>query len=109
MLPAEEARDFFDAHANHFPELEDAADAIAAACGAVPAEMNHAIAERLRHRHGLTVTVQPLDGVLRRFDPETRRLALAETLPRESRGFYMAFHLSLLEALVPVDAVLCAD
>src|SRR3954452_558531 len=95
LLPNEEARDFFDDRANHFPTLEGAADAIAAACRAAPAEMNHAIAERLRQTHGLTVTVQPLDGVLRRFDPETRRLALAETLPRESRGFHMAFQLAL--------------
>src|SRR5438270_2886873 len=98
LLPYEEARDFFDDRANHFPALEEAADGIAAACGAAPAEMNHAIAERLRKTHGLTVTVKPLDGVLRRFDPETRRLALSETLPRESRGFLMAFQLALLEA-----------
>ncbi len=89
LLPNEEARDFFDDRANHFPALEEAADRIAAACAPGAAEMNHAIAERLREAHGLTVTVQPLDGVLRRFDPETRRLALAETLPRESRGFHI--------------------
>ena len=106
LLPNEEARDFFDDHANHFPSLEEAADAVAAACAATPAEMNHAIADRLRNMHGLTVTVQPLDGVLRRFDPETRRLALAETLPRESRGFQMAFQLALFEAREPVEAVL---
>jgi predicted transcriptional regulator len=100
-------RDFFDDRANHFPGLEDAADRIAASCALVPAEMNHAIAERLREAHGLTVTVQPLDGVLRRFDPETRRLALAETLPRESRGFHMAFQLALLEARDPVETLLC--
>jgi len=106
LLPNEEARDFFDDHANHFPSLEEAADAVAAACAATPAEMNHAIADRLRNMHGLTVTVQPLDGVLRRFDPETRRLALAETLPRESRGFQMAFQLALFEARDAVEAVL---
>jgi hypothetical protein len=106
LLPNEEARDFFDDHANHFPMLEEAADGIAATCASAPAEMNHAIAERLRRVHGLTVTVQPLDGVLRRFDPETRRLALAETLPRESRGFHMAFQLALFEARDEVDAVL---
>ena len=49
LLPNEEARDFFDDHANHFPALEDAADASRAALGRVaPAETNHAIAERLR-------------------------------------------------------------
>jgi hypothetical protein len=106
--PTEEARDFFDGHVNHFPRLEDAADRIAAACAAAPSEMNHAIAERLRHVHGLTVSVQPLDGVLRRFDPETRRLALAETLPRESRGFYMAFQLAVLEAREAVEAIVGA-
>src|SRR5580693_7821548 len=106
LLPNEEARDFFDDRANHFPALEEAADGIAAACRAAPSEMNHAIAERLRKTHGLTVTVQPLDGVLRRFDPETRRLALAETLPRESRGFHMAFQLALFEARDAVETVL---
>jgi predicted transcriptional regulator/transcriptional regulator with XRE-family HTH domain len=106
LLPNEEARDLFDNRANQFPILEEAAGGIAATCAAAPAEMNHAIAERLRRVHGLTVTVQPLDGVLRRFDPETRRLALAETLPRESRGFQMAFQLALLEARDAVEAVL---
>jgi len=106
LLPNEEARDFFDDRANHFPSLEEAANEIADSCAAAPAEMNHAIAERLRHTHGLAVIVQPLDGVLRRFDPETRRLVLAETLPRESRGFHMAFQLALFEARDAVETVL---
>jgi XRE family transcriptional regulator, fatty acid utilization regulator len=106
LLPNEEARDFFDDRTNHFPALEEAADRIAATCADAHSEMNHAIAERSRQVHGLTVTVQPLDGVLRRFDPETRRLALAETLPRESRGFHMAFQLALCEARDAVEAVL---
>ncbi|MBV9816181.1 MAG: DUF2083 domain-containing protein, partial [Alphaproteobacteria bacterium] len=106
LLPNEEARDLFDDRANHFPVLEEAADGIADGCSAAPAEMNHAIAERLRRTHGLTVIVQPLDGVLRRFDPETCRLALAETLPRESRGFHMAFQLALFEARDAIETVL---
>jgi transcriptional regulator with XRE-family HTH domain len=49
LLPNEEVRDYFDDHSNHFPTLEVAAEALAheLAPGA-PAEMNHAIAERLR-------------------------------------------------------------
>jgi predicted transcriptional regulator/transcriptional regulator with XRE-family HTH domain len=108
LLPNEEARDFFDDRANHFPALEEAADCIAGACAPGAGEMNQAIAERLREVHGLTVTVQPLDGVLRRFDPETRRLALAETLPRESRGFQLAFQLAQFEAREAVETVLRA-
>jgi predicted transcriptional regulator/transcriptional regulator with XRE-family HTH domain len=108
LLPNEEARDFFDDRVNHFPELEAAAEEIAAELGASPHEMNHAIAERLRRRHGLTVTVQPLAGALRRYDPAGRRLALSERLPRESRGFQMAFQLALLEARELVEAILRA-
>ncbi len=108
LLPTEEARDFFNDRANHFPELEDAAEAIAGEIGASPHEMNHAIAERLRRDHGLTVSVQPLGGAERRYDPASRSLALAETLPRESRGFEMAFQLALLEAREAVEAVIRA-
>ncbi|GGG42765.1 Cro/Cl family transcriptional regulator [Caldovatus sediminis] len=106
LLPTEEARDFFHEHANHFPALEAAAEAIGRELGAAPAELNHAVAERLRRRHGLTVAVGPLEGALRRYDPAARHLALAETLPRESRGFHMAFQLMLLEAREAVEAVL---
>ncbi len=106
LLPNEEARDLFDDRGNHFPALEAAAEAILAELRAAPAEMNHAIAERLRRTHGLTVTVQPLAGALRRYDAAARSLALAETLPRESRGFHMAFQLALLEARDAVEAVL---
>jgi hypothetical protein len=106
LLPNEEARDLFDACANHFPPLERAAEAIGAELNAAPAELNHAIVERLRRKHGVTVIVQPLDGALRRYDPASRVLALAETLPRESRGFQMAFQLALLEARDAVDEVM---
>src|ERR1700712_715504 len=107
LLPNEEVRDFFDDHANHFPVLEEAAGTLAnelAPCA--PAEMNHAIAERLRTVHGVRVTVQPLEMALRRYDPATRSLALSESLPRESRGFHMAFQLALLEAREAVETVL---
>ena len=106
LLPNEETRDLFNERANHFAELEDAADAIAADLRTRPAEANHAIAERLRHHHHLSITVQKLDGALRRYDPAARSLALSESLPRESRGFHMAFQLALLEARDAVEAVL---
>lgn len=110
LLPNEEARDFFDDHANHFPSLEDAAGAISASMGhTAPAEMNHAIAERLRREHGVSVTVGSLDGALRRYDPATRGLILSEALPRESRGFHMAFQLVLLEAREAVDTLVKAS
>lgn len=103
LLPTEETRDFFHDRANHFPALEAAAEAIGRELGARPAEMNHAIAERLRRVHGLTVLVGPLEGALRRHDAAARVLHLSESLPRESRGFQMAFTLMLLEAREAAD------
>jgi hypothetical protein len=105
LLPTEEARDFFHEHANHFPALEAVAERMGAELRATPAEMNHAIAERLRHTHRVTVSVGPLEGSLRRYDPQSRRLDLSESSPRESRGFQMAFQLMLLEAREAVEAV----
>jgi predicted transcriptional regulator/transcriptional regulator with XRE-family HTH domain len=104
LLPTEEARDFFHDYANHFPALEAVAERLGAELRATPAEMNHAIAERLRRTHGVTVAVGRLEGALRRYDPALRRLDLSESLPRESRGFQMAFQLMLLEAREAVEA-----
>ncbi len=106
LLPTEEARDFFHDRANHFPALEAAAERIGQELGTRPAEMNHAIAERLRRGHGLAVLVGPLDGALRRHDAAARVLHLSEALPRESRGFQMAFTLMLLEAREAMDATM---
>ncbi len=106
LLPNEETRDFFHDRANHFPALEAAAETIGREMGARPSEMNHAIAERLRRAHGLAVIVGPLEGAMRRHDAAARTLHLSESLPRESRGFQMAFTLMLLEARDAVEAAM---
>lgn len=107
VLPYEEARDFFEDHANHFPALEAAAEAIVEGCGGGHlARHDHRLAERLRREHDLVVTIEPLDGVLRLVDRRTRRLALAESLPPSSRAFQMAFQLALQEADAAVRTVL---
>ena len=106
LLPNEEARDFFHDRQNHFPPLEAAAEALGRLMGAAPAEMNHAIAERLRRTHGVSVEVVPMPEADRRFDPATRRLWLSESLPREGRGFRLAFQLMLLEGREAVEAAL---
>ena len=106
LLPNEEARDVFHERANYFPELEAAADAIMTEINVAPAEMNHALAERLRRLHGVSVRVGGVEDALRRYDPETRSLTLSEQLPRESRGFHLAFQIMLMEARDAVEALL---
>ena len=109
LLPTEEVRDVFNDNANHFPAIETAAEALLAEMAASPAEKNHAIAERLRRRHGLTVTVGPLEGALRRYDPAARSLHLSDMVPRESRGFYLAFQMALLELRDTVEHLVDAN
>ena len=106
LLPNEEVRDIFDDRGNHFETLEEIAEAIGAELDALPAERNHALAERLRRRHRLAVLVRPLEGALRAYDPAARSLILSEQLPRESRGFHLAFQIALLEAGDGVDQVI---
>ncbi|MDB5373788.1 MAG: family transcriptional regulator [Belnapia sp.] len=107
LLPTEEARDFFHDRANHFAVLEAKAEAIATELRVTaPSEMNHAVAQRLREQHGLMVAVTAPSTTLRRYDPAGRRLELSEALPRESRGFHLAFQLMLLEAGEAVQAAL---
>jgi predicted transcriptional regulator/transcriptional regulator with XRE-family HTH domain len=108
MPPNEEVRDFFHDHANHFPALEEAAEAIGASLNAVEIGTSHALAERLRRQHGLVVSVKSTPGALRIFDAKARLLTLSEDLSRESRGFQMAFQLALLEAGGAVGAIMRA-
>ena len=103
-LPMEEARDFFQEQANHFPALEQLAEAIADQAGR---ELDHFIADRLRITHGVRVRIGP-GPLLRRYDPQTRTLDLSETMKRESRAFQLAFQLMLIEGKDVVDGIIAA-
>jgi len=101
VLPTEEARDFFEAHGNHFSEIEAAAETLCRAAAFAPGDFTHGLADRLAQRHGVSVEIAPseaMNGALRRFDPRRRALSLSEVLPRSSRQFHLAYQLGLLEA-----------
>ena len=106
LLPNEEARDVFHDRANHFPELELAAEAIIAEMRVPPPESNHALAERLRQKHQMVVRVAAMEDGLRRYDPKTRSLTLSEQLPRQSRGFHLAFQVALMETRDVIEHLL---
>ena len=106
LMPNEEARDAFHERANHFPELERAAESIAAALPTIPPDRDHAVAERLRTTHGLRVHIGPLEGALRRYDAGARLLVLSEQLPRESQGFHLAFQLALMEVRDTIEGLI---
>lgn len=94
------SRDWLDRSRNHFPELDEAAEALSISLGEGPEPLREAMVARLRERHGTSVRVVPQDlmpGALRHFDFHRRRLLLSERLPPASRLFETAVQLAQSE------------
>ncbi len=102
--PSEEVSDFLQAHRNHFPELEAAAERLWAEAGLDSGDMAVRLVEHLRRAEGVEVEFASSEdpaGAVRRFHPEERRLVLSEVLAPRSRNFQLAHQLALL-SLRPV-------
>tara|TARA_R110000868_G_scaffold56830_1_gene176026 strand:- start:12794 stop:14227 length:1434 start_codon:yes stop_codon:yes gene_type:complete len=104
----ENVRDALDARNNHFPELEEAAEALLVSAGIKPRSRDEALARHLLERHGFAVRVTEesiMAGARRRLDFHGRRLLLSEALPPSSRSFNMAVVLASLELGETLDAL----
>lgn len=111
VLPTEEARDFFEARANNFPAVEQAAEAFAREANLSPTELDRGLVARLQDKHGITVEIARLESgndTLRRYDPASRKLVLSELLPRPSRVFHLAYQAGLLECREAFDQIIGA-
>jgi len=107
-VPSDWVRDFIQAQKNHFPELEEAAEELAAALAPEPQDFAGAARDRLASRHGIQVRVVPLEVLpesVRRFDHHRRRLFLSEALTGAGRSFSLAYQLALLEYGPMLDAM----
>jgi hypothetical protein len=98
----------FRRNRNHFPELEEAADAFWG--GAPPAqdEVYHALKERLAGRLGIRVRlvhVEDLPGTLRQYDEARREILLSEAFDHPNRVFQLAHMAGLLELPPLLDAL----
>ncbi len=106
--PAEEVADALHARANHFPELEAAAETVRAEIGLGAANAFEALVGRLASAHDVGVEIAHGDGAgpnLRRYDPLARRLVLSETLPRSTINFQLARRLGNLACGPAIDAL----
>lgn len=89
--PVAEARRFLTERRNHFPPLDERAEALSAEIADAGGS-----AEWLRQR-GTRVRSLPPDvlmGSLRRYDRHNEQLMLADTLSPESRTFQLALHIA---------------
>ena len=100
ITPSDWVRDFIQAQKNYFGELEEAADALAAALKTEPQDFAAAARERLARTHAIQVRVVPVDVLpesVRRFDYHRKRLFLSELLTGSGRAFSLAYQLAVLE------------
>ncbi|MGE5720876.1 MAG: helix-turn-helix domain-containing protein [Sphingomonadales bacterium] len=98
--PVEWLREFLQQRRNHLPDLDAAAEALAAELPADPVALYAAIEARLAQRFTVAVRAMPeavLAGALRHYDVHRRRLMLSERLGFSSRLFAIAYHLCMLE------------
>jgi predicted transcriptional regulator/DNA-binding XRE family transcriptional regulator len=99
VTPSTWVRDFIQDQRNYFPELEEAAEALAAGSQAEPQEFASAGRRRLEEKGiGVQVgTVELMSGFVRRYDYHRRRLYLSEVLSGPGRAFAIAYQLALTE------------
>ncbi len=104
----ERVREFLQAANNHFPEIEEAAERIAAELAVTGQDLFFALSERLRERHQLRVQILPVDVMtqaLRRFDRHRKRLMISELMETSGRTFQAAYQLGLTEVFDVIDGV----
>ena len=104
--PTDWVRDFVVAQRNHFPELEELAEATLAGTKADPRDLSPWVRQRLQDEFGVRTRVMPTDvmtGALRRFDRHRKQLLVAETMPAAGRVFAATYTLAMLEHGSAVD------
>ena len=103
----EPVSDLLQAHGNHFPALEAAAERIAADLDVTSQTREQAMGAFLANAFGVHLRIGPIGGQRSRlYDPERMLLEVADTLPPESRDFQIAQQMGLLVAGREIDAIL---
>ena len=99
-FPVDEVRDFIHDHKNHFPELDEAAEALHEELGLQRDDAFMVLSGRLDEEHGIRVRIMPhevMPETLRHYDLHRRQLLLSEMLDASARVFQLALQLAMLE------------
>jgi len=107
-LPSEEVGDMVQAHSNHFPELEAAAEELAAKATLTSDDLYPGLIRFTEKQLGIQVQIAKWGserGVLRRYDPERKVLVLSELLPTRSRTFQLAHQIGLIAQGAAMDQI----
>lgn len=107
-LPSEDVTDLIQRFSNHFPELEAAAEALAARAKLTSDDLYPGLVRYLDKHLGTEVMIARWGserGVLRRFDPDRKVLSLSELLPTRSRTFQLAHQIAVMTQGAVVDRI----
>lgn len=105
-IPSEEVTEFIQKRRNHFPELEEAAEQLWLENGLALFTLQQDLVKVLNVRFAVDVEIAPSEamrGLLRSYNPLTRRLQLSELLPLASRTFQLAHQIAFLGYRKEID------
>src|SRR6478609_4911602 len=106
--PVDRVRDHIQEAKNYFPELDEAAETLAAELQEPGHDLFFAISERLRAKHGIRVRIMPIEVMsdsLRRYDHHRRQLLICEIVDPSGRTFQAAYQLAFAETRPIIDAL----
>ena len=107
-IPSEEVTDFIQRRGTHFPELEEAAERLWVEHGLALFTLQQDLVKLLGERFAVDVEIAPAEsmaGLLRAYNPLTRRLRLSELLPLPSRVFQLAYQIAFLGFRREIEAI----
>jgi len=99
VTPENWVRDYIQAHRNHYPDLEEAAETLGGALSD-PLSMAEPMRRRLKDAWGISARVVPqaeLGAASQVYDPDRRQFLMSSQLRSENRTFALAYQLALVE------------
>ncbi|MGK3968549.1 short-chain fatty acyl-CoA regulator family protein [Sorangium sp. So ce118] len=108
-LPSEEVSDLIQRRMNHFPELEEGAEALWREAELDGDDVYRGLVRYLHATRGIEVRIVRVADerqAMRRYDPDRRVLSISEVLPPRSRRFQLAHQLGLLTQTAAIDRIL---
>ncbi|MEP6769278.1 MAG: short-chain fatty acyl-CoA regulator family protein [Acidobacteriota bacterium] len=108
-LPSEEVSELLQQNQNHFPEIELAAERLGREAQLDRTSLTPGLLRYTKSVLGIEVVIASDSrekAIMRRYDPETRRLFVSEVLPRHAREFQIVHQIGLLTLGPEFESVL---
>lgn len=105
---SEQVSDLIQRYENHFPELEEEAERVWTDARLDGGDLFAGLPVYLRKKYGVQVVLKKVDemkSVMRKYDPDTKELAISEVLRRGSRNFQIAHQVGLIACSPILDRI----